>query len=95
MLFVSGAAAVWIGVRDGFLRRRMSTSGGLLTGGRAMAAGALYVVSEWPGGLDLGRVLALRAEGQGDAAWAAADTMVELARQMLEAISKIINHSHE
>jgi hypothetical protein len=45
VLFVSGAAAVWIGVRDGFVHRRMRTSGGLLTGGKAMAAGALYVAT--------------------------------------------------
>ena len=42
VLFVSGAAAAWIGVRDGFLRRHMATNTGLLTGRRAVIAGALY-----------------------------------------------------
>ena len=45
MLFVSGVAAAWIGVRDGFVRRELRTSGGLLRGRRAMAAGALYVAT--------------------------------------------------
>jgi hypothetical protein len=45
VLFVSGAVAAGIGVRDGFLRRELRTSGGLLTGGKAIAAGALYVAT--------------------------------------------------
>jgi hypothetical protein len=45
VLLVSGLACAWIGVRDGFVRRSMRTSGGLLTGGRAAAAGALYVLT--------------------------------------------------
>lgn len=45
MLFVSGAVAAWIGVRDGFVRREVRTSGGLLTGWKAIAAGALYVAT--------------------------------------------------
>jgi hypothetical protein len=45
VLFVSGAAATWIGVRGGFVRRELRTSGGLLTGRKAIAAGALYVVT--------------------------------------------------
>jgi tetrahydromethanopterin S-methyltransferase subunit D len=45
VLLVSGAAAAWIGVRDGFVRRRMATNTGLLTGRRAVAAGALYVAT--------------------------------------------------
>jgi hypothetical protein len=45
VLLASGLAAAWIGVRDGFLRRRMATNTGLLTGRRAMGAGALYVAT--------------------------------------------------
>jgi hypothetical protein len=43
VLFASGAIAMWIGIRAGLVRRELRTSGGLLTGGKAMAAGALYV----------------------------------------------------
>jgi hypothetical protein len=32
-------------VRDGFVRRELRTSGGLLRGGRAVAAGALYLAT--------------------------------------------------
>jgi hypothetical protein len=32
-------------VRDGFLRRELRTSGGILRGGKAIAAGALYVAT--------------------------------------------------
>lgn len=42
VLLVSGAAAVWIGVRDGFVRREVRTSGGLMRGARAVAVGVLY-----------------------------------------------------
>jgi hypothetical protein len=45
VLLVSGGVAAWLGVRDGFVRRSMRTSGGLLTGGPAIAAGVLYVVT--------------------------------------------------
>ncbi|WP_242346326.1 hypothetical protein [Anaeromyxobacter terrae] len=45
VLLASGLACAWLGVRDGFVRRAMRTSGGMLTGGRAMAAGALYVAT--------------------------------------------------
>jgi hypothetical protein len=45
VLFASSVACGWIGVRDGFVRRHMATNTGLLTGGRAMAAGALYVAT--------------------------------------------------
>lgn len=45
VLLVSGLAAAWIGVRDGFVRRRMATNTGLLTERRAMWAGALYVAT--------------------------------------------------
>lgn len=45
VLLVSGLAAAWIGVRDGFVRRELRTSGGLLRGGRAVAAGVLYVAT--------------------------------------------------
>jgi hypothetical protein len=43
VLLVSGLACALLGVRDGFVRRSMRTSGGLLTGGKAVAAGVLYV----------------------------------------------------
>jgi hypothetical protein len=45
VLLVSGVAAAWLGVRDGFVRRSMRTSAGLLTGGAAITAGILYVVT--------------------------------------------------
>jgi hypothetical protein len=45
VLFLSGVVAVWIGVRDGFVRRRLGASSGVMTGRRAMLAGALYVLS--------------------------------------------------
>jgi hypothetical protein len=45
VLLVSGVAAGWIGVRDGFLRREMRTNTGVLTGRKAVVAGVLYVAS--------------------------------------------------
>jgi hypothetical protein len=45
VLAVSGVACAWIGVRDGFLRRRVRTNSGLLTGRGAAVAGALYVAT--------------------------------------------------
>ncbi len=45
VLLLSGLACAWIGVRDGFLRRRMPTSGGLLEGRKALAAGILYLLT--------------------------------------------------
>lgn len=45
VLLASGLVCAWIGVRDGFVRRRMPTSGGLLTGGKATAAGVLYLLT--------------------------------------------------
>lgn len=45
VLAVAGGATAWLGVRDGFLRKEMRTSSGLLVGARAMAAGAMYVAT--------------------------------------------------
>jgi hypothetical protein len=45
VLFASGIAAIWIGVRDGFVRRRVGASSGVMTGWRAIATGALYVAT--------------------------------------------------
>jgi hypothetical protein len=45
VLFVSGAVAIWIGVRDGFVRRRVVATSGTMTGWRAVATGALYVAT--------------------------------------------------
>jgi hypothetical protein len=45
VLLVSGLACAWLGVRDGFVRRAMRTSSGTLTGGKAIAAGALYLAT--------------------------------------------------
>lgn len=45
VLFASGVAAVWIGVRDGLVRRRVGASSGVMTGWRAVASGVLYVVT--------------------------------------------------
>lgn len=44
MLLVSGLLTAWFGVRDGLVRRSMSTSSGVLTGERAVAAGLLYLL---------------------------------------------------
>lgn len=62
VLGVSGAACAWLGVRDGFLRRRMRTSGGELTGGAAAAWGAVYVAFGLAGVAGLALFLA-RAAG--------------------------------
>jgi hypothetical protein len=45
VLFASGAAAIFLGVRDGFVRRRVGASSGVMTGWRAIATGALYVAT--------------------------------------------------
>jgi hypothetical protein len=45
VLFASGAAAIFLGVRDGFVRRRLGASSGVMTGWRAIAAGVLYVAT--------------------------------------------------
>ena len=45
VLAASGAATVWLGVRDGFLRRRVRASSGVITGAGAVATGAVYVAS--------------------------------------------------
>ena len=45
VLFVSGAAAVYLGVRDGLVRRRVAASSGVMTGWRAVATGLLYVAT--------------------------------------------------
>jgi hypothetical protein len=45
VLAVSGAVTVWLGVRDGFLRRRVRASSGDITGAGAVAAGVVYVAS--------------------------------------------------
>lgn len=44
-LFASGAVAVYLGVRDGFVRRRVRASSGVMTGWRAVATGVLYVAT--------------------------------------------------
>jgi hypothetical protein len=43
VLLVSGALTAWLGVRDGFVRGVMRTNSGTLTGGKARAAGLLYL----------------------------------------------------
>ncbi len=43
VLVVSGALCAWMGARDGLVRRELRTSGGLMTGGRAVAAGLVYL----------------------------------------------------
>ncbi|MGC3999232.1 MAG: hypothetical protein QM767_18050 [Anaeromyxobacter sp.] len=45
VLVATGLLAAWIGIRDGFVRKAMRTSGGHLSGRQAMVAGALYVVT--------------------------------------------------
>ena len=45
VLFASGAAAVYLGVRDGFVRRRVRASSGVMTGWRAVATGVVYVAT--------------------------------------------------
>lgn len=44
-LLVSGVACAWVGVRDGLVRREMTTNGGRLSGRKAIAAGLLYLVT--------------------------------------------------
>lgn len=44
-LVATGAISAWLGVRDGFIRREMRTTSGLLVGVKAMLAGALYVAT--------------------------------------------------
>lgn len=44
-LLLTGIASSWLGVRDGFLRREMRTSSGMLVGTKAMLAGSLYLAS--------------------------------------------------
>ena len=43
VLLVSGALTAWMGVRDGFLRGVVRTNSGPMTGGKARAAGVLYI----------------------------------------------------
>jgi hypothetical protein len=45
VLAVSGAVTVWLGVRDGLLRRQVRASSGLITGAGAVATGVIYVAS--------------------------------------------------
>ncbi len=45
VLLVSGAATVYLGVRDGFVRRRSRASSGVITGWRAVATGVLFVAT--------------------------------------------------
>lgn len=45
VLAVAGGITAWLGVRDGFLRKEMRTNSGLLVGGRAMLAGAMYIAT--------------------------------------------------
>lgn len=45
VLAVSGAATVWLGVRDGLVRRRVRASSGDITGAGAVAAGLVYLAS--------------------------------------------------
>ncbi len=45
VLFASGAATVYLGVRDGFVRRRVGASSGVITGWRAVATGVLFVAT--------------------------------------------------
>lgn len=44
-LFASGVAAIYLGVRDGFVRRRVGASSGVMTGWRAVATGVVYVAT--------------------------------------------------
>jgi hypothetical protein len=45
VLAVSGAVTVWLGVRDGLVRRQVRASSGVITGWGAVAAGLVYVAS--------------------------------------------------
>lgn len=45
VLALAGAATAWLGLRDGFLRKSMRTNSGLLVGGQAMLAGAMYIAT--------------------------------------------------
>lgn len=43
VLAVSGLLTAWMGVRDGLVRRVVRTNSGPMTGGKAVAAGLLYL----------------------------------------------------
>lgn len=43
VLLVSGLFCAWLGLKDGLVRRELRTSGGLLRGGKAVAAGLVYL----------------------------------------------------
>ncbi|HSM93333.1 MAG TPA: hypothetical protein VLT47_10630 [Anaeromyxobacteraceae bacterium] len=45
VLILAGGVSIWLGIRDGFVRREMRTNSGLLSGTKAMLAGALYVAT--------------------------------------------------
>jgi hypothetical protein len=45
VLASSGAVTLWMGVRDGLVRRRVRASSGDLTGLSAVAAGLVYLAS--------------------------------------------------
>ena len=45
VLAVSGVVTIWMGVRDGLVRREVRASSGTLRGGRAVAAGLVYLAS--------------------------------------------------
>jgi hypothetical protein len=45
ILALSGGVTVWLGVRDGLLRRRVRASSGDLVGASAVAAGLVYIAS--------------------------------------------------
>jgi len=45
VLGASGLATVWLGVRDGLVRRRVRASSGEITGAGAVAAGLVYLAS--------------------------------------------------
>jgi hypothetical protein len=43
VLAVSGVATSWLGVRDGFLRREVRASSGVIRGAGAVATGLVYL----------------------------------------------------
>ena len=45
VLAASGLVTIWLGVRDGLVRRRVRASSGEITGAGAVAAGLVYLAS--------------------------------------------------
>jgi hypothetical protein len=45
VLAASGGVTLWLGIRDGLVRRRVRASSGTMSGGAAVATGLVYLAS--------------------------------------------------